>query len=112
MKTYWNGEEPLGKTFWRICVLGSLATTLAGSTIAFITGYLLHVSSTQLAIVTFLILLLFNPYYIFCWVAVWRSSSNTKIKLHNWGAKALVMAHAASIAYDLTRIPEITGNSL
>ncbi|MDH5485758.1 MAG: hypothetical protein OEY43_11035, partial [Gammaproteobacteria bacterium] len=85
---------------------------LSGAALAFLAGYLLHVSSSQLALVTLLILLLFNPYYIFCWVAIWRSSNNIQVKLYNWGAKALVLAHAASITYDLMRIPEITGKSL
>jgi len=112
MKKYWNGDESLKKTFWYVCILGSLVTTITGGAIALIAGYLMHVPGVQLAIVTILILLLFNPYYIFCWVSVWRSSSNIKTKLYNWGTKALVIAHVASITYDLSRIQEITTKSL
>lgn len=111
MKKYWNGEESLNKTFWLLWVIGSLVIAIAGALIAFLGSLIAPVSGFQLAFITFLLLLFFNPYYIMCWVSVWRSTKNTKIQLFILGAKALVVLHAISVLYNLSSIPEITSKS-
>ena len=111
MKEYWNGNNSLSKTFWYAWVIGSLVSAFVIALIAFLAGYIFSVSSIQLAIATFIFLLLFNPYYIFCWVAMWRSSKNTETKAIQILAKALVVAHVAIVVYDIASIQEITSKS-
>lgn len=111
MKKYWNGDESLGKTFWLLWVAGSLAFAISGGILAFLGGLIVSISGFQLAFVTFLLLLLFNPYYIMCWVSVWRSTKNTNVQLLGIGAKALVGLHAMSVLYNLTSIHELTNKS-
>jgi len=111
MKEYWNGNNSISKTFWYAWVIGSVAIAFAFGLIAFLAGYLFSVSSIQLAIATFIFLLLINPYYIFCWVALWRSSKNTENKAIHILTKALVIAHAGIVIYNITSIQEITSTS-
>jgi len=111
MKKYWDGEESLSKSFWLLWVAGSLFFAIAGAALAFLGSFVASVSGFQLAFVTFLLLLFFNPYYILCWVSVWRSTKNTKIKLFNYGAKALVVLHAVSVILNISNVSEFTSRS-
>ena len=107
IRKYWNGEESLSKTFWLVWVAGSFLIAFVLSVLVYVISELLSFPGTQLAIVAFILLLLFNPYYLFCWVSVWRSSKNTDTGYYKWGVKLLVVMHVVSLSYDLVRMSEV-----
>tara|TARA_R110002074_G_scaffold121769_2_gene256232 strand:- start:106 stop:444 length:339 start_codon:yes stop_codon:yes gene_type:complete len=101
MKNYWQGDESLAKTFWLVWVAGALFLSLAGAAVTIPISLAFGLSPYSLALLVFLILLFHNPYYIFCWVANWRSTKNTSLKSTAIGVKILVLAHIAYVTYNL-----------
>ena len=107
MKSYWKGNESLQKTFWLLYILGSLAIALCISLLVLFAGVVTAFPMYAIAFLSFLLVLLINPYYIFCWVSVWRSSNKASSIYVNRGVKALVLIHVAFFAYNLTLLPEL-----
>ncbi len=107
VKSYWNGSESLVKTFWLLYVFGSIAIAICFSLLTWVVGVIIDFPPYSIAFLVFLLLLLLNPFYIFCWVCMWRSSNNAKSIYSNRGMKLLVAIHAVYFAYNLGVIPEI-----
>lgn len=93
MKDYWNGNKPLWKAFWLIWLLGTLAISTIISGAIFIVAQFYSVSAVQLSITTYLFLFIFNPYFFYCWVSVWRCSKNTNHSTLAYLTKAVVLMH-------------------
>ena len=107
MKSYWNGSESIVKSFWLLYMLGSVAIAISISSLILLAGVIIHFPTYTLAFLIFLLLLLLNPFYVFCWVAVWRSSNNVESNLINRGVKAIVVIHVMYFGYNLILIPEL-----
>lgn len=113
MGSYWKGEKSVTKTFWLLWVFGSLAITIILSLFAYLLHYIIPFPTAGLSVVVFLFLILFNPYYIFCWVSVWRSTKNSTNSLLQLLVKFIVASHIASTAYNLYYgIGELTKNAI
>lgn len=104
MKEYWIGTKPLWKAFWLLWVAGALITAIAFGLIALAIGPLLSISTIHLSFVVFLFLLLLNPYYLFCWVCVWRCSPNTNNQYWAYAAKGLVLVHIGIFALNILHL--------
>jgi len=108
VKSYWNGSESIVKTFWLLYVFGSIATAICSGLLIWFVGVIIDFpASYSIAFLAFLLLLFLNPFYIYCWVCLWRSSNNAKSIYSNRGVKILVVIHAVYFAYNLGVIPEI-----
>jgi len=107
VNNYWNGEKSLANTFWLLWVFGSIITPFLIGIITIIISAVVYFPSMQLGLTTFIFMLLFNPYYIFCWVSVWRSASQSKSIILNVSAKILVVLHICAVLYTLAMIPEL-----
>jgi hypothetical protein len=107
VKSYWNGNEPIVKSFWLLYILGSVAIAISISLLILLAGVIIDFPPYTLALLVFLLLLLLNPVYVFCWVAVWRSSNKVKSIFINRGVKAIVIIHVMYFSYNLTLIPEL-----
>lgn len=101
MKDYWNGSKPLWKAFWLIWVLGSIAIPTFICAAIFIVASFYSVSVIQLYITIYVVLFMFNPYFIFCWVSVWRCSKNASLKALNYLAKAGVSMHILFLSFNI-----------
>jgi len=112
MKKYFQGEESLAKTIWLFWVVGSLVLAILGSVLVYVAGLIFQFPSTQTAFITFLILILFNPYYIVCWVAAWRSTQNTTFQAAAIGVKLLIAFHIAYVMYISIGINKLIQNGI
>jgi len=101
MKEYWNGNKPLWKAFWLIWLLGTIAIPTVISGAIFIVAPFYSVSAVQLSIATYLFLFIFNPYFIYCWVSVWRCSKNTNYGALTYLAKAIVLMHITLFTFNI-----------
>jgi len=101
MKEYWKGNKPLWKAFWLIWVLGALAIPTAITIPIFIIAPFFQISAIQLSIATYIFLFIFNPYFIFCWVSVWRCSKNAKALSTSYIAKAFVSLHMTFFSFNI-----------
>ena len=110
MDSYWKGEKSLTKTFWFLWVFGSLAMAVTLSLFAYLLRFIIPFPTTELSLVVFLFLILFNPYYIFCWVAVWRSTKNSANQLLQLSVKVIIVSHILSIVYGIYGIGEHAKN--
>ena len=106
---YWNGKKPLLNTFWLLWVLGSIGITISVSLFVYLIGLMFSLPTASLALLAFLFLILFNPFYLYCWVSVWRSSNHVKLPIIKFGTKGLVIIHVISTTYGLTFLPEFIG---
>ncbi len=104
MKEYWKGNKPLWKAFWLIWVLGAIAIPTVITIPIYIFAPFYQVSAIQLSIATYIFLFIFNPYFIFSWVAVWRCSKNTNAITANYIAKVLVSLHIAFFTFNIYTI--------
>ncbi len=115
MEEYWQGKRSLAKTFWLLWIAGSLAVSSVAAAFvyafAFISFPIFMLPSASLAFLTFLLLILFNPYYIVCWVATWRATRNTSNQATAVSVKFLVLIHMAYVAYSLISISNVTVHS-
>ncbi len=107
MISYWNGNQSLLKTFWLLFIFGSIAIAVCISLLVLFAGVFFGFPAYSLAFISFLLFLLLNPFYIFCWVSVWRSSNNVKSIFLNLGVKIIVTIHIAYFSYSLSIIPEL-----
>jgi hypothetical protein len=107
VKSYWNGSESIAKSFWLLYILGSVAIAISTSLLILLAGVVIDFPTYTFAFLIFLLLLLLNPFYVFCWVAVWRSSNKVKSIFINLGVKAIVVIHVMYFGYNLTLIPEL-----
>ena len=112
MKNIWQGNLPLVKTFWLIYVIGSLLIPLIISAIIFLGLPLFGIAPYQLSIAVFFILIMFNPYYIFCWVSVWRSSSKSENMAANYLSKTVVLAHVVYVISGLFVLKDLLKNGI
>ena len=112
MKEYWYGDQPLIKTFWLLWVGGSLMFAFLGAAFVFASGLIFQFPSASAALLTFLLLALFNPYYIFCWVSTWRATKNTSFRVAEVGVKLLVVIHVTYVIYSFTGIDNVLQNSI
>jgi len=112
MKKYFHGEESLAKTFWLFWVAGSLVLSVLGTVLVSVSGLIFHFPSAQLALITFLLLVLFNPYYIVCWLATWRSTKNTAIQAAAISAKLLIVIHIGYVIYSSVGINKYVQNGI
>ena len=101
MKKYWQGNQSLVKTFWLLWVAGSLIIAVIGAILVYAFGLIFHLPPASMAFFTFLILVLFNPYYIVCWVAMWRATKNSSSQVVAVSIKFLVVTHIAYVIYSL-----------
>jgi hypothetical protein len=112
MKNYWEGNQSLPKTFWLAWIAGSLLIAVILASLVYVAGALLRFPSASMAITTFIILVLFNPYYLFCWVANWRASTksqNIPVKII---VRALVVSHAGYVFYTLLTLNHVLENGI
>jgi hypothetical protein len=107
LKSYWNGNESLQKTFWFLYVFGSIVTAIAISLLVLLVGVIIDFPTYTFAFLSFLLVLLLNPFYLFCWVSVWRSSNNASSIYINRGVKIFIVIHIAFFTYNLNLIPEL-----
>ena len=112
MKKYFSGEESLAKTFWLFWIGGSLVLSILGTVLVSASGLIFHIPLAQLAFITFLLLVLFNPYYIVCWLATWRATKNTANQAAAISAKLLVVIHIAYVIYSSVGINKYVQNSI
>ncbi len=99
MIDYWKGQKSVASSILILWLLGSVGINALISVLVYLIGVLLSFPSAQFAIVTLVLLFLFNPYYIFCWISVWKSTireEKTAIKI---GARAMVSLHVATVTY-------------
>ena len=112
MKKYFQGEESLAKTIWLFWVAGSLILAILGSVVVYAAGFIFQFPSNQIAFITFLSLMLFNPYYVVCWIAAWRATQNTTFQAAAIGVKVLVAFHVAYVISGLLHINELVQNGI
>ena len=112
MRKYWQGNQSLAKTFWLLWIVGSLAVSSIGAAFVYAFGLLFGLPSASLAFLAFISLVLFNPYYIVCWVATWRATKNTSIQAVEVSAKLLVIIHITYVIYSLIGFSNDLQNSI
>jgi hypothetical protein len=104
---YWRGEESLGRSFWLAYVMGSIVILVLGLVIVAVVGFLLGVPIYSLILIIFLFIGIFNPYYFFGWISVWRCSKNSEKLILATGAKGVVLAHVVTYMYFVAGVPEM-----
>ena len=100
-KEYWQGSKPLWKSFWLIYILGAFIVPIAIALVTFTVAPVFQVSSIQLSALVSLLLFLFNPYYIYSWVSVWRSTRNTSKQIYGYMAKIIVLLHIIYFSFSI-----------
>lgn len=100
----WSGALPLWQTFWLGLVLVSFA--LAGLLRVAVTELLFPLSVKNALLVFFLLAL---PILTFLWVAVWRSSAQSRF-LPRSAARAVVMFHAGWYVWKFVRYLTMYGS--
>jgi hypothetical protein len=93
-RNYWSGLEPLGKTFWRVYVHAVFINFVF---FIFWLGLVVVASHATfpLGIYSLAWLIVANPYFIYCWVSVWRTSVKSGGGLWSNLARVVVILHAA-----------------
>lgn len=112
MGSYWEGDKSLGRAFWIIWFAGSFGMAAVPSLLVYLAGggvYILFpfFNVDALALFPFIIfvyILVYNPYYIYCWVSVWRCSENSKSQYLIFSVKVLVALHAIFTIYNILDI--------
>lgn len=106
LRNYWKGEKSLAKSFWLIYVIGSLVTLAAYCFVGMAAALAFSVSIYSAILIALVVFGLFNPYYFFSWISVWRCSKNSDLSVLAFGAKGLVVIHMIFYLYYLSIIPE------
>ena len=84
---YWKGHKKLWEAYWYIYIIPSVGMPVIASSSIWLFGLLFHYPFYQLMLIAFTVIILFNPFYIFSWVAIIRCRNNTTYKL--WGLLAV-----------------------
>ena len=92
-RNYWSGLEPLGKTFWRVYIHAAFINFVFFFFWLGLVVVAAH-ATFPLGIYIFAWLIVANPYFIYCWVAVWRAGTNSGATLWPNMAKVVVILHA------------------
>ena len=104
---YWRGEESLSRCFWLAYIFGSIVILLSAVIITAVVGLLLGASIYSLVLIAFLLIGIFNPYYFFGWISVWRCSKNSTQKILGAYAKGVVLIHVVAYMYFAVGIPKL-----
>ena len=107
MSSYWKGTESLTRTFWLLYVLGSLSITFSISVSILLIGELVRFPTQSIAFLAFILLLSLNPYYLYCWVSVWRSAKNSESPIIEYLVKAVIAVHVVYFLYWVSVVPEM-----
>ena len=98
---FWRGERRLWQAFWLLWVAGSLLLAALAGLLALLAGMPAALAAEQRILLVMLKVVSFNPWYLYCWVAVWRCAVNCSSRGWTFIARLLVLLQAADIGHAL-----------
>lgn len=100
-RQFWRGERGLWQAFWLLWVGGALLLATLAGLIAYIAWGAASPLDEQRVMVVVLMMISFNPWYVYCWVAVWRCAPNCSWRGWMLLARLLVLLQVADISHAL-----------
>jgi hypothetical protein len=98
---FWRGERKLWQAFWLLWAGVSILFAVLAGLFAHFAGVPASLADGQRALVVVLMTVSFNPWYLYCWVVVWRCAPNSGWRGWMLLVRVLVLLQVADISHAL-----------